>query len=272
MSRAAPGRPKQAAVPSGDRPTYPSDEGSSRLRAPWRELSDAALLAHFRSDRGIRFEPVIDAGEIGPERMAGILAGRFEFNGETHALAEPIDWLANPSRDVEWHILLHKFYYAVGLSQAWQHDGNAHAVQRWSQLIDGWIAQTPVGFIAADVTGRRVQNWIYSLHGLLPNAPIDAAFLRRMLHSLHDQVEFLCANLTPKRNHRTLELLAIFLAGVVFPEFGLPTRPRRRSSRPTPAGWWWGSAPGWPTTTSSAPSSTGSRRSTRRPGAGRRAR
>jgi hypothetical protein len=27
MSRAAPGRPKQAAIPSGDRPTYPSDEG-----------------------------------------------------------------------------------------------------------------------------------------------------------------------------------------------------------------------------------------------------
>jgi hypothetical protein len=27
MSRTAPGRPKQAAVPSLDRPTYPSDEG-----------------------------------------------------------------------------------------------------------------------------------------------------------------------------------------------------------------------------------------------------
>jgi len=27
MSRAAPGRPKQAAVPSGDRPRYPADEG-----------------------------------------------------------------------------------------------------------------------------------------------------------------------------------------------------------------------------------------------------
>jgi hypothetical protein len=29
MSRAAPGRPKQAAIPSGDRPTYPSDEGQT---------------------------------------------------------------------------------------------------------------------------------------------------------------------------------------------------------------------------------------------------
>jgi len=29
MSRAAPGRPKQAAVPSGDRLRYSADEGSS---------------------------------------------------------------------------------------------------------------------------------------------------------------------------------------------------------------------------------------------------
>jgi uncharacterized heparinase superfamily protein len=82
---------------------------------------------------------------------------------------------------------------------------------------------TPPGFIAADVTGRRVQNWIYALHGLVLDtprpAPLDPAFWRRLLHSLHEQVEFLCAHLTPKRNHRTIELLAIFLAGVVFPEF-----------------------------------------------------
>ncbi len=186
-------------------------------------MSDAALLAHFRGERGIRFEPVIDADEIRPERLAGIMAGRFEFSGETHALPDPIDWLTNPSRDVEWHILLHKFYYAVGLAQAWQRDGDRRAVQRWAQLIDGWMASTPVGFIAADVTGRRVQNWIYSLDAILFDAqraaPIDGAFLRRLLHSIGEQVEFLCANLTPKRNHRTLELLAIFLAGVVFPEF-----------------------------------------------------
>ena len=46
-----------------------------------------------------------------------------------------------------------------------------------NELIDGWIAQTPPGFIAADVTGRRVQNWIYSLHATLLDAtrPADVA-------------------------------------------------------------------------------------------------
>ncbi|WP_088278334.1 alginate lyase family protein [Ideonella sp. A 288] len=193
--------------------------------APWCGLDDAGLLAHFRSARGVRFEPVVDPEEVLAERIAGIMQGRFEFNGETHALTDPIDWLTNPSRDVEWHILLHKFYYAAGLSQAWHATGDVAYVRRWAQLIDGWMRVTPVGFIAADVTGRRVQNWIYSLHGMVMNdrpdaqSPVDAGFFRRMLHSLHAQVEFICANLTPKRNHRTLELLAVGLAGVVFPEF-----------------------------------------------------
>ncbi|WP_298824697.1 alginate lyase family protein [uncultured Piscinibacter sp.] len=205
----------------GGRTAAPRED--ALLRAPWRSLDDAALLAHYRGERGVRFDPVIDPEEVTPERIAGVLDGRFEFNGETHALPDPMDWLANPSADIEWHILLHKFYYAVGLAQAWQHSGEARCVARWSALLDGWMRQVPPGFIAADVTGRRVQNWIYSLHGLVMHdrrgAPIDAAFFRRLLHSIHEQVEFLCAHLTPKRNHRTLELLAIFLAGVVFPEF-----------------------------------------------------
>ncbi len=201
------------------------------LLEPWSRLDDDGLLGHFRRDRGVRCTPVVDADECRADRIEGVIEGRFTFVGETHVLGESIDWPSNPSRDVEWHILLHKFYYAVGLTQRWQRDGDARALARWQHLIDSWIAQTPPGFIAADVTGRRVQNWIYSLWGPVlyaprdaaadvPRAaPIPAAFWRRMLHSIHEQVEFLCANLTPKRNHRTLELLAIFLAGVVFPEF-----------------------------------------------------
>ena len=193
--------------------------------APWDGLDDAALLWHYRSARAVLFEPVVDPEEITPERIEALMQGRFEFNGETHALADPVDWLTNPSADIEWHILLHKFYYAVGLSRAWQASGDARYVRRWAQLIDGWMRVTPPDFIAADVTGRRVQNWIYSLHGLVMHdrldgpAPLDAVFFRRMLHSIHEQVEYLCDHLTPKRNHRTLELLAICLAGAVFPEF-----------------------------------------------------
>lgn len=202
--------------------------GDAWLSPAWRALDDAALLAHFRTRRGVRFEPVIDPEEVTAERIEGVMHGRFEFVAQTHRLPDPIDWLDNPSADVEWHILLHKFYYAAGLAQAWQASGDARYVERWTALLDGWMVQVPAGFIAADVTGRRVQNWIYALHGFVLHdrhgAPVDPAFFRRVLCSLQAQVEFLCANLTPKRNHRTLELLAIFLAGVVFPEFAASAR------------------------------------------------
>jgi uncharacterized heparinase superfamily protein len=191
---------------------------------PWAELDDTALLAHYRGPRPVQYYPVADADETRPGKIDALLAGRFEFNGETHELPDPIAWLHNPSRDIEWHILLHKFYYAVGLGLAFERSGDTRYVQRWVGLIDSWMKVTPAGFIAADVTGRRVQNWIYSLHLFVGHAAhhtgphITPAFHRRLLQSLHEQVEYLCANLTEKRNHRTLELYAIFLAGVVFPE------------------------------------------------------
>jgi hypothetical protein len=193
----------------------------SVFTAAFAELDDDALLAHYRGPRRVSFDAVIDAEETRPERIDALLHHRFGFNGEWHHLPEPMDWLHNPSADVEWHILLHKFYYAPGLGQAWQRSGDVRYVQRWQQLLAGWMASTPVGFIAADVTGRRVQNWIYSLQACVfdgRTAPVDGSFLRRILESLHAQVEFLCANLTPKRNHRTLELMAIMLAGVALPE------------------------------------------------------
>ncbi|MBL8307520.1 MAG: alginate lyase family protein [Rubrivivax sp.] len=203
------------------RETQAVAQAASVFLPPFDALDDAALLAHFRSARPVFVDPVADPEETRPEKIDALLAGRFEFYGETHALPDPLPWLHNPSVDVEWHILLHKFYYAVGLGLAWQRSGDARYAQRWAQLIDGWMAVTPPGFIAADVTGRRVQNWIYSHRQFVgPGiaAPVDAGFHRRMLLSLHEQVEHLCAHLTPKRNHRTLELMAILLAGVAFPE------------------------------------------------------
>ncbi len=193
------------------------------LRPHVAALDDAALLRHFQRDRGIHFTPVIDDEEIRRERIDGILRGVFEFNGEMHTLPHPVPWLDNPSRDVEWHILLHKFYYAVGLGCAWKGTGNPAYARQWAQLVSSWIDVTPVDFIATDVTGRRVQNWIGSLHAFVFTGQgadtIDPATFRKLLHSLHAQVEHLAANLTPKRNHRTLELLAVFIAGVVLPEF-----------------------------------------------------
>ena len=191
------------------------------FRAPWDALDDTALLEHFRRRSGVAYFPVADPDETRPERIEAIMDSRFEFNGESFHLPAPIAWTENPSRDVEWHILLHKFYYAVGLGMAHVASGEQRYADRWAELASGWMAQTPLGFIAADVTGRRVQNWIYAYYHFVTHgrgARIDPGFHRAYVESLEAQVNFLCENLTPARNHRTLELTAIFLAGVVFPE------------------------------------------------------
>lgn len=187
------------------------------LRSPWSSLPVTHLQAHLAEALPRRILVQADPVEGGRAQADAIVAGRFRFIGETHHWAGAPAWLDNPSRDIEWHILLHKFYYAVGLGEAWRDTGDTRYLDTWSALLTSWIGQVPPGYIAADVTGRRLQNWIQA-HSLFA-AALTPALHARFLASVHAQVRWLCANLHPARNHRTLELHAILLAGVAFPEF-----------------------------------------------------
>ena len=185
------------------------------LRAPYDEYRPAALLEHYRSRNGAHFFPVPDTDETQREKIDALLENRFEFNAETHELAEPIAWAHNPSSDLEWHILLHKWYYAVGLGMAYTDTGDACYLHKWLSLTTSWIAAAPPDFVVnetmrhdvAQVTGRRIQNWIYAYYYFVTrneqaNVPVE--FHDRFLVSLHEQVEWLRVHLSPKGNHRTL--------------------------------------------------------------------
>ena len=205
----------------------------SCLLADYDVLGSVALQAHFRSRRGVNYFPVLNAEATTRGMIDAVVAGQFEFNHEIHKISNPVDWLRNPSVDIEWHILLHKFYYAVGLGKAFKETGSRRYLDRWVELTSSWMEQTPPGFIASDVTGRRVQNWIYAFYFFVEHADAELpeGFLRRFLQSLAEQVEFLIDNLATARNHRTLELYAIFLAAIVFPEMHGADRWRRFSFR-----------------------------------------
>jgi hypothetical protein len=196
------------------------------LRTPYRDWTPAALLAHFRGPRQVACWPELDAEQASPEKIEGILRGRFEFNGEAYELPNPVDFLRNPSRDVEWLILLHKFYYGPGLGAAFARSGDQRYLERWIELTERWIETVPLDFLPSDVAGRRIQNWIFAHHYFVTSNAVtsnlgdavDPAFHARFLASLAAQVDHLCEHLAPARNHRTLELYAIFLAAVVLPE------------------------------------------------------
>ncbi len=137
--------------------------------------------------------------------------GNFTVHGETHTIGTPVNWCHNPSDDIEWHIVLHKFFHAPSLVWHWLESGEERHIHLLGAHIRSWIGQVQPGFIAADVTGRRIRNWVYAL-SLLGDAWPELA--HTMAKSVQDQVHWLIGNLHQARNHRTLELFAIYIAGV----------------------------------------------------------
>ena len=175
------------------------------------------------SDLGLEIPPrvrcQVDLNECGPGTADAVLAGQFTFNGETHSLGAQFDWRRNPSADREWLILLNKFYFAPALAVAWRDSGDARYLTRWIELTTSWIeSDLEPGFIAADVTGRRLQNWCIAFHAARQGpAPLPGRFVREFLVSLEAQTAWLRDNLHESRNHRTLELYALLLCAVAFP-------------------------------------------------------
>lgn len=195
---------------------------STLFRAPFSAWTPAELLAYFQQRDAVRYFPIVDETQSSRAQADQVLLNCFDFNEEVYELGGDFDWMVNPSADVEWLILLHKFYYATGLGIAYQETKDPRYAEKWIELTDGWIADVPLDFLPSDVAGRRIQNWISAYYFFVrpnrtPCLPPD--FHARFLHSLHRQVTHLKANLTPARNHRTLELWAIFFAAIVFPEF-----------------------------------------------------
>ncbi len=195
---------------------------STLFRSPFGGWSPTELLAYFRQRRSVHYFPVLDEAQTSRAKADEILSNRFDFNQERYELEPGFDWTANPSADIEWLIVLHKFYYSAGLGLAFDETRDERYAAKWMELTDSWIATVPMGFLPSDVAGRRIQNWIsahYYFVTLNATPSLTPEFYARFLNSLCEQVRHLVANLTPVRNHRTLELWAIFFAAIAFPEF-----------------------------------------------------
>jgi Heparinase II/III N-terminus/Heparinase II/III-like protein len=198
----------------------PSPDFIDVLKAPYDTWSSQEVLSYFQSRSNIRYFAVANDAEVAREKIDQLLMDRFSFNEETFTLPK-LDWLTNPSPDIEWAIMLHKFYYAVGLGIAYKETGNDSYAKKWVELTSSWIAHVPVDFLSSDVTGRRIQNWIFAHYYFVTECRAESVtpeFYRKFLTSIHEQASYLRQNLTPARNHRTLELYTLFLVAVVFPE------------------------------------------------------
>ncbi len=189
------------------------------------QLDDAKFSRHFLHEKVVRHLHLPPATMAQIANADAIIGDQFTYIGEAHALPRDTSWKHNPSRDKEWQIAHHKFYFGVDLIQAYAATGHATYLQRWIELTASWLDEMGTGFIAASdaqVEAKRVESWITAYVLLLKlERPklIPAGLLRRWLGRIAEEAHYITQNLKPSRNHRTFQLYAMFLAGVVFPEF-----------------------------------------------------
>jgi hypothetical protein len=146
--------------------------------------------------------------------------GRFTIHALTLDLGVEPDWIDAPlPLDREWRLEWSKFYYGLDLAWAYRRTGDPRYLETWERLVGSWIARVPADFDTTDVIGRRVQNWIYAWARFeSAGGPGVSAMTRaRLLDSLGAQLSHLRTHLTPERNHRTLELYALFIASLALP-------------------------------------------------------
>jgi uncharacterized heparinase superfamily protein len=138
-------------------------------------------------------------------RAQAVAAGTFTFAGQTRDLGTGPDWLsADLPADEEWRIDWVKFAYGLDLAAAGDRD-------TWERLVRSYIATVPPDHDAAEVTARRILNWIYAWQELGPLSPgLDA----QLTESIAAQTGHIRRNLAPERNHRTLELYALLIVAL----------------------------------------------------------
>ena len=148
-----------------------------------------------------------------------VCEGVFTFAGQTLELGTKPNWLATLlPQDDEWRIEWYKFYYGLDLGHAYAVTGKLKYRQAWKQLVQSWIAQAPVGCDSSDIAARRIQNWIYAWNIFSRKREFEARFEDQIVAHLAAEVRHLRRNLTAERNHRTLELYALFIAALALPE------------------------------------------------------
>ncbi len=151
-----------------------------------------------------------------------VCAGRYTHAGVTLELGPEPDWTgAAFPEDTEWRIEWSKFYYSLNLAHAYRETGDARFPSAWERLVRSWIRQVPVGSDTSDVSARRILNWIYAWDSFANASRFDdfsEGFEGELFASLAAQVRHLREHLTAERNHRTLELYALFVAALTLTE------------------------------------------------------
>ena len=148
--------------------------------------------------------------------------GLFTHAGTNLELGLEPDWLgAQLPADEEWRIEWVKFYYGLDLGHAYAETGAERFRQAFERLVRSWIDQVDPAHDPSEVTARRISNWVYAWCRF-DSVPGFGGFTGELedelAASLEAQAAHVRANLTPARNHRTLELYSLLILALALPE------------------------------------------------------
>ena len=148
--------------------------------------------------------------------------GLFTHAGTTLELGLEPDWLgAQLPADEEWRIEWVKFYYGLDLGHAYAETGAERFRQAFERLVRSWIDHVDPAHDPSEVTARRISNWVYAWCRF-DSVPGFGGFTEELedelAASLEAQAAHVRANLTPARNHRTLELYSLLILALALPE------------------------------------------------------
>ena len=194
------------------------------LTAPVEGLADAALLDHFVHRGSVAYPRLPEPTPQQLQHAEAVLDNCFTYTGETFRFEPVFSWKPNPSTDKELQIAFHKHYFLIDLIQAYRHSEDKAYLLLWRDLLNSWMAEMGSGHITlsdAQVEAKRMESWVTSfmlLDGTGWHRHIGGGFLRRLLARISAETDYIGEHLKPVRNHRTFQLYAIFLVGVVFPE------------------------------------------------------
>ncbi|HET7477336.1 MAG TPA: alginate lyase family protein [Dermatophilaceae bacterium] len=162
---------------------------------------------------------VIDHLGRDPHVATAARRGEFSHAGATLRLGRRPDWLAEHVADVEWRIEWVKLYEGLDLAHAFGVTGEPDYLRAWEDLVEAFLDQVPVDHDPADVTARRISNWVYAWQrfAAAPGfAGLRPGLGRRLRARILADAEHVRTHLTGERNHRTLELYALLVVALAF--------------------------------------------------------
>jgi len=170
------------------------------------------------------------------------------FSAVWYNLGADYDWLTNPDTNYKYNANVHwttvedivpeagdikyvweksRFSFLYDIIRYDQKSGENHASFVFSQIED-WIHKNPLNcgpnYKCSQEISLRVLNWLFALYYYKDSVELTEDVFRLIIQSVYWQMKHVRANINFSRiavrnNHAITETLALYLVGLLFPQF-----------------------------------------------------